>query len=272
MPRTFSLELSAVEVLAEELKLPRRWTPFDVKHIGTTESERRAYVESVWDDLRSRGLASRGRLDVDVEDALRVLTKPETLIVVRVNQAVDNPTVLYRAASASGVGVLALNVADRIDIELLKADELVGAIVGELPNCGPVPVREASILTDGATPSAARQVADQDDDHPAVFADDLPPEPRAREDRRAVEAFARWPVERFGGYELSVRGADGRLKHLGTTTFTDTHGGRFVVFTEPLPDGTSRRRFVPSDGSHLRRWLHGTIAEAREDARGPRRR
>lgn len=268
MPRTFSLDLSAVEVLTGELKLPRRWAPFDVKHVGTTQAERKAYVQSVWDELRSRGLAARDRIDVDVESALQVLTKPEVLIVVRVNQAVDDPTVLYRAASANGVGVIALGTADRIEIELIKADDLVGAIVGELPRYGPVPVREASVLAGPVTPDRTRQAAD---DAPAVFADDLPA-PRAADDRKAIEPFAQWPIERFGGYELSMRGPDGRLKHLGTTTFTDTHGGRFVVFIEPLPDGTQRRRFVPSDGSHLRRWLHSTIAEARDDTSRPRRR
>jgi hypothetical protein len=43
----------------------------------------------------------------------------------------------------------------------------------------------------------------------------------------------------------------------------DTDGGRFLTFTEQLSGGEVRHRFLPSDGSHLRRWLHESIADAR---------
>jgi hypothetical protein len=46
------------------------------------------------------------------------------------------------------------------------------------------------------------------------------------------------------------------LRPVGTVTFIDNDGGRFLMFNEALPDGETRVRFTPSDGSHLRAWLN----------------
>jgi hypothetical protein len=51
------------------------------------------------------------------------------------------------------------------------------------------------------------------------------------------------------------------LRPAGTVTFADTDGGRYLTFTEQLSGGESRLKFVPSDGGHLRGWLHDRIAE-----------
>jgi hypothetical protein len=85
---------------------------------------------------------------------------------------------------------------------------------------------------------------------------------QSRANEQALAKFSTWPPHRHGTVELSVR-AGGRLRPVGTVNFLDTAGGRFLTFTEELPGGETRYRVIPSDGSHLRRWLHESIAEER---------
>ncbi|SDY15930.1 EspG family protein [Amycolatopsis xylanica] len=244
MPDSFSLELGAIEALAEELKLPRSWQPFDLPHVGTTFTERADYRARLWTDLRERGLAAGDRLDADVENALTAWTRPETLIVVRARQTQHEPEdVLYRAVMADGLGVLSALDGDTILFDLLKSDRLVGAIVSCLPALAAVPLRELSVLDTPATAPVVAPVRSRD---------------------VALTDFFAWPLLRFGTFELSVRGRDGRLTWLETAQFFDTDGGRFLQFSTALPDGGKRRTFIPSDGSHLRRWLHDQIAYARD--------
>ncbi|WP_370947787.1 ESX secretion-associated protein EspG [Amycolatopsis sp. cg5] len=242
MPDTFSLELGAIEALAEELKLPRSWQPFEPPHVGTTFTERADFRARLWADLRTRGLAAGDRLDADVENALTAWTRPEVLIVVRARQTEHQPEhVLYRAAMADGLGVLSSLDGDTVLFDLLRSDRLVGALVSCLPALAAVPLRELSVVDAPipvTTPVRGREIGLTD--------------------------FFSWPLLRFGTFELSVRSRDGRLTWLETAQFFDTDGGRFVQFSAALPDGGKRRTFIPSDGSHLRRWLHDQIAYARD--------
>jgi hypothetical protein len=247
----FSLELSAVDVVVERLGLPRHWQPFDVPHIGATIDERKRHVERVWEKLRSAGLAGPDRLDAETEQAMHAWTRPDLLVVVRADQVVGQRLVLYRAAAANGVGVLSELIGDQIEFDVMKADRLIGEIVAQLPPLAPVPLRDVSITT-GAP--ALRDAPDS----PLAFRE----QPT---DMRAMRAFASWPVERFGSFELSTRNRAGRLASAGIAQFVDTEGGRYVVFTTPLSNGQKRVSFVPSDGTHIRRWLHEQIAIAQED-------
>lgn len=254
----FSLELSAVDVVVERLKLPRHWEPFDVPHVGATVDKRRQHVARVWDKLRSNGLAAGDRLDADAEQAMLVWTRPDVLIVVRADQVTGQRLVLYRAAAANGVGVLSALVGDHVEFDVLKAERLTGRLVAQLPPLRPVPLAEVSVTSgDRVVPEEAEEGSLPFPDDPHAASEDT--------DMQAMRRFASWPVERFGSFELSVRGRDGRLEPVGMVQFVDTDGGRFLVFSTPLPDGQRRMTFVPSDGSHVRRWLHDQIAIAKED-------
>jgi hypothetical protein len=249
---SFSLALTAVDVVVEQLKLPRNWLPFTVPHVGVTLEERKQHVERVWADLRTAGLAGRTRLDGDVDAALKVWTKPDVLIAVRLEQNTGRRIVLYRAGWSRGGGILSEQADDRIHFDLTRPDQVVNLLVGELPAWSPVPLREVSIVQGGA--------AIERDYDPLAFPDE-------DSDMRTVRKYASWPVERFGSFELSVRTPGGQLKVVDIIQFVDTEGGRYVVFTTPLGDGSQRLSFVPSDGSHLRHRLHEQIARAQDDFR-----
>lgn len=252
----FSVEASAVEVIAEHLGLPRNWQPFEIQHVGTTVDERRDYVDKSWSGLRADGLFDGERLHDDLESALRVWTSPDVVVVVRADQDFDPPRVLYRAAANQHLGVFSIQDGDRIRFELMHPDRLIDYVTGMMPRLGPVPVKPHTEIVQGA-----HRAPDGDRDLPTVG------EEARAENRRASEglrAFAQWPVVLFGGYELFFR-EDGRLRRVGTMQFFDTERGRYVVTDEPVANGKRRLEFVPSDGSHVRRWLLDEISFWRRD-------
>ena len=83
----------------------------------------------------------------------------------------------------------------------------------------------------------------------------------SRQDRDALAGYSQWPLHRHGTVELSLRPRQGTLRPISTATFVDTDGGRYLTFSEPLPDGGFRLHFTPSTGTHLRKWLLETIEE-----------
>jgi hypothetical protein len=175
--------------------------------------------------MRARGLATADKLDVEVEQTLRAWTEPDVLIIVRA--AEEGRRVFYRAAVGHGLGVFSELAGEEILFAQARPDRLVDLVVGMLPGYPPVPLAELAFVAPGS-----------------------------RQDVAAAAEFSAWPLHRYGTFELSVRHGQGALHPVGTTTFVDNDGGRFLMVTEALPGGESRVRFIPSDGSHLRSWLH----------------
>ncbi|MFD9894615.1 ESX secretion-associated protein EspG [Amycolatopsis sp. NPDC059027] len=256
MPEEFSLGMFEVDVAVRRAGLPASWAPFDVRSAVQAAGDDaiatydRLNTEA-WDALRARRLADRDKLDVDVAHTLRAWTQPDVLIIVRATELADRRRVYYRATIAEGLGVLSEQVGDNITFLQIRPDRLVDAMVGTLPPYRPVPVRPVTITR------RSRPAPQGDRD---FSAEDFTAEP-SRAEQEALTSFSQWPPHRLGSVELHVRSSHSVLHNQGAVTFFDSEGGRFLVFTEPLSGGETRLRYVPSDGSHLRRWLHDTIAE-----------
>jgi len=257
VPEEFSLGLTEVSVAVERAGLPPNWQPFEIPSVGHTLAEHEQANEAAWESLRQRGLARADKLDLDVEDTLRAWTQPEVLIIVRAVEIETGRQVFYRATTADGLGVFSEYGADTILFAQERAERLVDMVVGMLPRYGPVPLAE--VVTTSGTRPPERDLA-QDN----LVSDPGAPIPtHDRVNKEALARFSSWPLHRHGTVELSVRTGAGSLHQRGTVQFVDTDGGRFLTFTEQLSGNETRYRFVPSDGSHLRRWLHETIADAR---------
>jgi len=226
VPEEFSLGLTEVDTAVRRTGLPANWHPFEIRSAGRTLAEHDRIAAAAWESMRARGLAGPDKLDIEVEQTLRAWTQPDVLIIVRA--AEDTRQVFYRAAIGHGLGVFSelSGSGEEVLFAQSRPDRLVDLLVGMLPAYPPVPLPELAFVAPGS----------------------------AREAELAAE-FSAWSLHRYGTVELSVRSA-GALKPVGTTTFIDNDGGRFLMATEPLPGGESRVTFTPSDGSHLRAWLH----------------
>ncbi|QWF81668.1 ESX secretion-associated protein EspG [Amycolatopsis sp. CA-230715] len=257
MPEEFALSLTEIEAVVERTGLPRNWHPYEILSAGHTMTEHRRAMAEAWAALRERGLASGEKLDPDVEDTIRAWTKPDVLIVMYADQFLKGqPRVFYRATIAGGLGVFSAAKDPGVLFRQVKADRLVDSVIGSLPDYRPVPLRELTVVTGGPAPEPA-----DDDPLPGLIVDPGPSRSRRDDDSRA---FSQWPMHRAGVLDLSVRTtAGGTLAHQGTGLFFDSEGGRFAVFNTPTGNGQTRRRLIPTNGSHLRNWLLNTIEEAR---------
>ncbi len=249
MPEEFSLGLTEVDVAVSRAGLPANWHPFEIRSAGATLTEHERLSAEAWESLRSRRLASADKLDTDVEHTLRAWTQPEVLIMVRAVEAADGRRVFYRATIGNGVGVFSELADQEILFARTRPDRLVDMVVGMLPEYPPVPLRELTV-TQEARPHTEEELTESAPSDKQVLAREMAP-------------LSSWPLHRHGTVELSTRRRHGDLRSHGSVSFWDTEGGRMLVFVERLPHGGGRTRFVPSDGSHLRRWLHETAAETR---------
>jgi len=227
VPEEFSLGLAEVDVAVRRAGLPANWHPFEIRSPGRTLEEHERIAAESWESMRARGLATPDKLDVEVEQTLRAWTQPDVLIIVRAAEVAGNRQVFYRAAIGHGLGVFSELAGEEVLFAQARPDRLVDLVVGMLPGYPPVPLAELAFVSPGS-----------------------------RQDAAAAAEFSSWPLHRYGTFELSARHGQGALHPIGTTTFVDNDGGRFLMVTEALPHGESRVRFIPSDGSHLRRWLH----------------
>ena len=259
MPEEFSLGLTEVPVAVERAGLPPNWQPFEIRSVGRTVTEHEQVNAAAWESMRQRGLARGDKLDLDVEDTLRAWTQPEVLLIVRAVELEAGRQVFYRATTADGLGVFSEYGEDCILFAQERAERLVNMVVGMLPRYGPVPLAEV-VTTSSTKPPTSDVAASQE----GLVTDPGRPAPsHERVNKEALARFSSWPLHRHGTVELSVRTGAGALHPRGTVQFVDTDGGRFLTFTEQLSVAETRYRFVPSDGSHLRRWLHESIADAR---------
>ncbi|WP_309235375.1 ESX secretion-associated protein EspG [Amycolatopsis sp. SID8362] len=224
MPEEFSLGLTEVDTAVRRTGLPANWHPFEIRSAGRTLAEHDRLAAEAWESMRARGLAGPDKLDIEVEQTLRAWTQPDVLIIVRA--AEDTRQVFYRAAIGHGLGVFSELSGAEILFAQSRPDRLVDLLVGMLPAYPPVPLAELTFTSPGSSREAA-----------------------------LAAEFSSWPLHRYGTVELSVR-TSGTLKPTGTVTFVDNDGGRFLMFSEALPGNETRVTFTPSDGSHLRAWLH----------------
>ncbi|MGA6166109.1 ESX secretion-associated protein EspG [Amycolatopsis magusensis] len=255
----FWLPTTVIDVLGERFGTALVPPPFEVPYAGSTTGERQRVREKAWQQLRDARLAKGDKLDPDVENLLRVWYRPEVLITGRLNQEEGQRDIRYRAVSEHLAGVLSGQVGDQISFEACHADDLVAGLMRYLPHLGPVNLRPVAVTEQ---PKRVKPV-EEDEIDPRDLIDAYGETEPA--DHRAAQAFFSWPVGRFGVFDLWVRGRDGRLNAQGGVQLFDTQGGRFVIIGEKLSDGSKRRHFVPSDGSHLRRWIHDRVARARDD-------
>ncbi|MFF0143945.1 ESX secretion-associated protein EspG [Amycolatopsis sulphurea] len=247
LPEEFSLGWTETDVAVQRSGLPAAWQPFEIRSAGRTMTEHRQLAEQAWQALRDRGLADAEKLDPDVAATLRAWTRPEVLIIVRAAEP-PSGTVLYRACVGDGLGVFSLQVEDGLHFRQVRPDRLVDTLMSMFPDYPALPVDPVAVTQ----PASRRGSAEEED---------FPTGTPARRERDALAGYTRWPLHRHGTVELSLRRHHGPLHAISTTTFVDTAGGRYLTFSEPLPDGGFRLRFTPSSGTHLRKWLVETIEE-----------
>jgi hypothetical protein len=136
--------LSAVQwaVLTAELQLNGYPVPLQVRRFGSIGAE-------VADELRWLGLLRAGRVDADLEAALRVLNQPTSWLdsVWLADAAAEQPVRVVAARSGT-MGVCALQHPDQPGaavVDIIPAAGLAAAVVGRLPPHPPLTVSPGEV-------------------------------------------------------------------------------------------------------------------------------
>ncbi|MFD1151647.1 ESX secretion-associated protein EspG [Saccharothrix hoggarensis] len=141
-----TLSLPEFDVLWEVLRVGAVPYPLQVDHHGMTVDDRAQVRADAHASLERRGLARRGRPEPELEDALRLLARPDTSITVMGLPDAASDDLLRALAVARGrYAVLAVQQADGVRLDLLRDVSLAGAAVSVLPPRPPGPGRPITV-------------------------------------------------------------------------------------------------------------------------------
>jgi hypothetical protein len=243
----FSLSLVAVDVLWEELGLAAVPVPLQVPSHGETYEERGRLKREVWQDLAGRGLARRGRLESELEDALRVLAGFTSAISL-FGVLDDERPVRARVSGNARYAVLASQDEDGIRLAQAESTKLAWSIVDVLPAVRAFPGRPVTIRECGPEDSGYRAPGTQ-------------PTPDEAEAQRMLST----PRLRAGYFTAYGRDARGRVTASPELAWTDTAQGRFSSRMRTTRGGRTFTDHAPATSADLARHLRDLLTYVHAD-------
>ncbi|MBV8541732.1 MAG: ESX secretion-associated protein EspG [Pseudonocardiales bacterium] len=245
MPPLMGWQLSAAQwdMLTEELRLEGYPAPIQVRSHGRTHSERGRVRGEVGEELRRLGLVRAGRVEAELEAALRLLHRPARWVdSVWLTDAVARQPVRVLAARSGTLGVCALQHPDRPGatvLDIIPAVGLTAAVVGRLPRHPP-----------GRSPGGTIALAPSPERPGGVLVSASPVRTGAERERAAVSAILDQPHARAGQITANVRDSAGRVHRSPVLRWCDNPDGRYQITVSPRHDDRSLT-ITPGDPHRL---------------------
>jgi hypothetical protein len=269
---SFTLSLAAIDLLWEQLSLGSPVRIFEVPSVGETMEDRARLRQIVLDDLTSRKLAYRGRLEPEVEEAL--ITVGRFQLAIDVVAMLDRDSrLLARVASNGRIAVLARLRDQTVSFDTFRAEALVPEAVRLIGDEKPGPGR--SVTFPEADPEADRRAAmrrrNEDDDYVnGVFQSPGREQGGYELEKRAAQTMWERHRKRIGMFTVYGRDRNGREIIMPVLSWFDTDEGRYFGHSRPGPDGRQWTTYSPSDSGRIAQQLIGLLGSV-EQAAQPRR-
>jgi hypothetical protein len=257
MPLTWRLSAPQWDVLTEALGLERYPSPIQVHSHGRTRVEHVRVRADVCVELAQLGLLRAGRMDADLEAALRLLHWPASWVdsVWLAGAMVDQP-VRVVAARGGTAGVCALQHPDQPGatiLEVIPATGLAAAVVRRLP---PHPPGRSSTVTVALQPDDARPHSDARPPSEAQFGGGLlvsasPVRASAECGSAAAAAILDKPHARAGQIAANLRDPSGRVRRSDVLRWCDNVDGRYQVTVNRRSGEPMSLTVGPSDPQRL---------------------
>lgn len=265
---SFSLSLAAVDLLWEQLRLGSPVRIFEIPSVGATVEDRDRLRQIVLDDLTSRNLAYRGRLEPEVEEALITVARFQVAIEV-VAMLDKNSRLLARIASNGRIAVRAQLRDQTVAFDTYRAEALVPEAVRLIGEEKPGPGR--SVTFPEANPEAERRAAlqrrrheDEEEYGGGVFAPARPQQGGYELEKRAAQTMWERPRKRIGMFTVYGRDRNGREVMTPVLSWFDTDEGRYFGHSRPGPDGQQWTTYSPADTSRITQQLVGMLASVNQ--------
>jgi hypothetical protein len=243
----FEISLVAADILGERCGVDLHIPPFELPHAGYTDVERDRLAQGVMRDLEGRGLAYRGRLEPDVEDALVLLGRaPVSASMILATRTGRGQTVA-RIASNGRLAILAIRDSDALRVELVRPTGVIGALTGLVRDRQPIRGGAVTFPVDDTT---------ADDGTPADDGGSLMRRARSTRDayaqqRRQADAMAQRLRGRAGTVTIYARDRHGRERQVAMLVWHDTDAGRYMIYQTTGSDGREWVSYAPADNARL---------------------
>ena len=251
----FSLSLAAVDLLWEQLRLGTPVRIFEVPSVGATVADRDRLRQLVLDDLTSRDLAYRGRLEPEVEEALVTLSGFRHAIDA-VAMLSEDEQLLARAATTSWTAVLARKQDQMINFETFRPEGLVSEVVNLIGDEKPGPGRSVTYPEAGPPPPQRRP---EEPTFSGVLQPVRPQNSGYELQRRAAQTMWERTRKRIGMFTVYGRDRQGRELSLPVLSWFDTEDGRYLGHIRPGPDGQQWTTYSPADSARIAQQLVGML-------------
>lgn len=260
MAERFEISLIAADILGERCGVDLHIPPFELPHAGYTDTERGRFAQGVLRDLEGRGLAYRGRLEPDVEDALVLLGRAPVSASMVLATRTGRGQAVARIASNGRLAVLATQQADTVRVEFVRPTGVIGALVGLVRDRHPIKGGAVTFPVDDVVPVS---VAGRDRDRGGDVGDggaSLMRKPRSQaggygQQRRLADAMAQRMRGRAGTVTIYARDRHGRERQVAMLVWHDTDVGRYMIYQTPGSDGREWVSYAPADNARLAQQL-----------------
>jgi EspG family len=247
-PMAWRLSAAQWDVLTEALQLGGYPAPIQVRSHGRTDLERGRLRAEVGDELRQLGLVRAGRVEADLEAALRLLHRPASWVdSVWLPDAAARQPVRVLAARSATVGVCARQHPDQPGatvLEVISSAGLAAAVVGRLPAHPP----GRSVLRE--SPAVTIALASSPERPGGVLVSASPVRSSVERERAAVSAILDQPHARAGQIAANTRDSAGRVRRSQVVRWCDNPEGRYQITTTARTD-TRSLTITPADPHRL---------------------
>ena len=224
VPLGWRLSAAQWDLLTETLELERYPAPIQVRSHGRTAAERGRMRADVGEQLHRLGLMRAGRVDADLEAAMRLLHRPASWLdsVWLTDPAADQP-VRVLAARGGTVGVCALQDPDQAGatlLDVIPVAALAAAVVSRLPSHPPGRSPAATVVLGNPDPPARRGGG--------VLISAAPVRTSSERERAAASTILDQPHARAGQIAANVRDG-GRVRRSQVLRWCDNPDGRYQI-------------------------------------------
>lgn len=244
MPLAWRLSAAQWDVLTEVLGLEGYPAPIQVCSTGRTRLEHARVRADVCVELSQLGLLRAGRMDADLEAAVRLLHWPTTWVdSVWLADAVADQPVRVIAARGGAAGVCALQHPDQpgaTRLEVIPATGLAAAVVSRLPSHPPGRSSAVTVQPGSAQPPTG-----------GVLVATFPVRSSADRDRAAAAAILDVPHVRAGQIAANVRDPSGQVRRSNVLRWCDNVDGRYHVTVDRRSGASTSLTIGPSDPQRL---------------------
>jgi hypothetical protein len=228
-PMGWRLSAAQWDVLTEVLRLEDYPAPIQVRSHGRTDAERAHIRAEVSEELRQLGLLRAGRVDADLEAALRLLHRPARWVdSAWLPDAAAQQPVRVLAARAGTMGVCALQHPDQPGatvLEVIATAGLAAVVVDRLPPHPPG--RSAAV-------SIALEPSPEEFERPGgVLVSASPARSSIAREHAAASAILAQRHARAGQIVANLRDCAGRVHRSRVLRWCDNSDGRYQITLSP---------------------------------------